>query len=70
MTQTDIIVNGMTCEHCVNAVTQEISAIDGVQSVQINLNAGGDSPVSITSDRPLEAGALAEAVDEAGYTIV
>lgn len=70
MTQTDIIVNGMTCEHCVNAVTHEISAIDGVQSVQITLNAGGDSPVSITSEGPLEASALTEAVDEAGYTIV
>lgn len=37
-------VQGMTCGHCVSAVTQELSAIDGVESVDIDLVAGGDSP--------------------------
>ena len=48
-------VQGMTCGHCVSAVTQELSAIDGVESVDIDLVAGGDSPVTVTSQAPVDA---------------
>ncbi|WP_409484381.1 heavy-metal-associated domain-containing protein [Arsenicicoccus dermatophilus] len=67
---TTITVNGMTCGHCTSAVTSELQEVDGVQDVQIDLVAGGDSPVTITSDGPLDLAAVKAAVDEAGYTVV
>ena len=70
MTTTDITVNGMTCDHCVNAVTQELQEIDGVTAVRIDLEAGGDSLVHIDHEEPLDPEAVRAAVDEAGYTIV
>jgi len=63
-------VTGMTCSHCVSAVTEEISRLDGVGAVEIDLNAGGDSRVIVTSTAPLPMDAVREAVDEAGYTLV
>lgn len=70
MTQTDITVHGMTCGHCVAAVTEELKTIDGVREVQIDLHEGGDSPVHITSDGVLDPQAIDAAVDEAGYDVV
>ncbi|GAB3494507.1 heavy-metal-associated domain-containing protein [Flexivirga lutea] len=70
MTQTDITVHGMTCGHCVAAVTEELKTIDGVREVQIDLHEGGDSPVRITSDGDLDPAAIYAAVDEAGYDVV
>ena len=40
MPTVDYIVTGMTCEHCVNAVTQEVSALPGVQEVAVDLATG------------------------------
>lgn len=62
-------VTGMTCDHCVKAVAEEVSALDGVTSVQIDLVADGVTQVSVTSAEPLERGRVAEAVDEAGYEL-
>ena len=62
-------VTGMTCAHCVAAVTEEVSRLDGVSSVDVDLNAGGDSRVTVTSAAPLPIEAVREAVDEAGYTL-
>ena len=62
-------VTGMTCSHCVAAVTEEVSRLDGVSSVDVDLNAGGDSRVTVTSAAPLPIEAVREAVDEAGYTL-
>ncbi|GLY00744.1 MULTISPECIES: heavy-metal-associated domain-containing protein [Actinoplanes] len=59
-------VTGMTCEHCVQAVTTEISALPGVAGVLVDLPSGG---VTVTSDTPLDAEAVREAVDEAGYEL-
>ncbi len=69
MAQTDIRVHGMTCEHCVNAVTEELKELPGVHEVDVELVSGGDSPVHIVSDAELSAEALRDAVDEAGYSI-
>ena len=59
-------VEGMTCSHCVNAVTQEISALAGVREVSVDLPTG---QVTVTSDGPLPETELAAAVDEAGYSL-
>jgi copper ion binding protein len=68
-TTTTYSVTGMTCSHCVAAVTQEISRLDGVSAVDVDLNAGGDSRVTVTSTAPVPVDAIREAVDEAGYTL-
>jgi copper chaperone len=64
-------VQGMTCSHCASAVSQEVSALDGVQSVDVDLVAGGVSTVRVVSEAPLADDAVAAALDEAGdYTLV
>ena len=68
-TQTDITVAGMTCGHCTAAVSQELSSLPGVVAVAIDLHPGDDSPVTITSEAPLDAAAVADAVAEAGYSV-
>jgi copper chaperone len=70
MTSTTYTVRGMTCGHCVNAVTEEISEIDGVASVEIDLVEGGDSPVTVASDAELDFEAVRAAIDEAGYELI
>lgn len=60
-------VKGMTCSHCVQSVTEEISALPGVADVQVDLSSGG---VTVTSEAPLEDAAVRGAVDEAGYELV
>ena len=67
MSTTTYKVQGMTCGHCVSAVTQEVSKLDGVTGVDIDLDSGN---VTVTSDAPLSDDAVREAVDEAGYELV
>jgi copper chaperone CopZ len=62
-------VSGMHCGHCVAAVTEEISQLSGVEQVQVDLVAGGESTVAVTSVAPLPEEAVRAAVDEAGYTL-
>jgi copper ion binding protein len=59
-------VVGMTCGHCVSAVREELSALDGVRSVDVELETGR---VTVASDRPLAAPSVAAAVEEAGYRL-
>ncbi len=62
-------VTGLTCQHCVNSVTEELSTIPGVTAVAVDLVAGGASSVHVTSDAALDPDAVAAAVDEAGYQL-
>ena len=59
-------VSGMTCAHCVAAVNEEVGRLDGVSAVDVDLNAGGESRVTVTSAAPLPVEAIREAIDEAG----
>jgi copper chaperone CopZ len=59
-------VTGMTCGHCVQAVTGELSALPGVADVQVDLASGA---VTVTSEEPLADEAVRAAVDEAGYEL-
>lgn len=70
MATTEYSVRGMTCAHCVNAVTEEVTAIPGVTDVSITLVEGGDSTVSVISDQDLDINAVRAAIDEAGYELV
>lgn len=69
MTTQTFAVTGMTCEHCVRAVDEEISAIDGVSAVDIDLVVDGESQVRVTSDAALDIEQVRAAVDEAGYEL-
>ncbi len=62
-------VTGMTCDHCVAAVNEELVALEGVTDVEVQLVAGGTSTVTIESDAPLDAADVAAAIDEAGYAL-
>ena len=66
MATTTYLVTGMTCGHCVNAVTAELSALTGVSGVSVDLVPGGSSPVTVTSEAPLAPAAVLAALDEAG----
>ena len=59
-------VTGMTCEHCVRAVSVELTGLGGVTGVSVDLVPGGTSAVTVTSDAPLAEQAVAAALDEAG----
>lgn len=59
-------VVGMTCEHCVNAVREELGALDGVGEVSVDLNTAGPSTVTVTSTAALADSDVAAALDEAG----
>ncbi|SDP51870.1 Copper chaperone CopZ [Pedococcus dokdonensis] len=64
-TQTFDVV-GMTCGHCASAVTEELSALDGVSTVSVDLVAGGTSAVTVDASRELTTAEVAAALDEAG----
>ena len=62
-------VTGMTCGHCVSSVTEELSALPGVQEVTVDLDAGGTSRVSVVSAAPLAESDVRAAIEEAGYQL-
>ncbi len=66
MTSTTYAVTGMTCEHCVHAVIEELSRLGGVREVTVELVPGGESAVTVTGDAPLPDEAVIAALDEAG----
>jgi copper chaperone len=59
-------VVGMTCGHCVSAVTEEVSQLPGVTGVDVDLASGG---LTVTSEGPVEESAVQAAVEEAGYEV-
>jgi copper chaperone len=65
-TTTTYTVTGMTCGHCVAAVTEEIAKLEGVTDVDVDLATGR---VSVESAGPIDPAAFAAAVDEAGYAV-
>ncbi|SEC86591.1 heavy-metal-associated domain-containing protein [Rhodococcus koreensis] len=66
MSTSSVTVTGMTCDHCVSSVTEEISELPGVTAVNVDLATG---TVVIESTTDLDPGALADAVEEAGYSV-
>ncbi len=59
-------VNGMTCQHCVMAVTKALSAIDGVTNVKVDLEAG---TATYDESGPIDAAVVRSAIEEAGYEV-
>lgn len=59
-------VKGMTCDHCVRAVTSELLLVPGVQSVDVDLGSG---QVTVVSESAIGLDDVADAIDEAGYEL-
>ena len=66
MSTQNYTVTGMTCEHCVASVTEEVSEISGVAGVEVDLASGA---LSVTSEKPIPDEAVRGAVEEAGYQL-
>jgi len=66
MSTASYTVVGMTCSHCVAAVTEEVGALPGVTSVDVDLPSGG---LTVTSSDPVDEDAVRAAVEEAGYEV-
>jgi copper chaperone len=66
MTSATFQVSGMTCEHCVRAVSEELKQLSGVSDVTVDLVPGGVSVVTVSSEAPLAGQAVAAALDESG----
>jgi copper ion binding protein len=64
---TSFQVNGMTCDHCRRAVTEEIGRVPGVRAVDVDLSSG---TVTVAVDAAVDRADIAAAVDEAGYALV
>ncbi|MCX6402452.1 MAG: cation transporter [Actinobacteria bacterium] len=67
MSTTEIKVLGMTCDHCVNSVTEELTAIASVTGVDVVLESG---KVTIQSDSELSHEDVVAAIEEAGYEVI
>ena len=59
-------VTGMTCQHCVASVTEEVQEIAGVERVDVSLETGA---LTVTSAEPLDDDTVRSAVEEAGYQL-
>ncbi len=66
MSQSTYTVTGMTCGHCAASVTEEITEIDGVTDVAVDLPTGA---VTVVSNQPLDRAQVRTAVEEAGYQL-
>ena len=56
-------VTGMTCDHCVAAVTEEVAAVPGVAEVDVDL----DTKLVVVHGAALDDAAIRAAISEAGY---
>lgn len=63
--QLTLVVPGMTCGHCVEAVTTGVSPVPGVTSVEIDL----DSKQVVVTGSGLDRAAIVAAIDDAGFDV-
>ncbi|RAV10019.1 copper resistance protein CopZ [Mycolicibacterium sp. GF69] len=66
MSRTTFTVVGMSCGGCVRKITAELTGIDGVRDVAVDLASG---QVAVTSDAPVDQCAFRTAIESAGYTV-
>ncbi|WIX80280.1 heavy-metal-associated domain-containing protein [Amycolatopsis carbonis] len=65
MIENGYTVSGMSCGHCAQSVTEEITELPGVESVEVDVETGR---VVVRSAEELTEDAVRSAVEEAGYT--
>jgi copper chaperone len=66
MQTTRFSVDGMSCRHCKVAITDEVSRVSGVDSVDVDL----DAKLVRVRGADVDAGDVVGAIDEAGYEAV
>jgi|BEDMetMinimDraft_2_1075160.scaffolds.fasta_scaffold04788_2 copper chaperone len=62
-------IEGMTCEGCVRAVREALGRVPGVQGIEVGLEGGKIGWARLRMPAPLDPASLAEAVEEAGFTL-
>ncbi|MDQ2765027.1 MAG: heavy-metal-associated domain-containing protein [Pseudomonadota bacterium] len=67
---TTVSISGMTCGHCVSAVTEELKSLKGVEDVTVELAPEGISTATVTSRLTISPEEIGEAVAEAGYLVI
>lgn len=65
-TTTTLLVDGMTCDHCVSSIRSAVGGVDGVTDVAVDLASG---QVTVTADGAPDEAALRAAVEDAGYDL-
>ena len=63
---TRIKIIGMSCNHCVMAVTKALSAIEGIQNVKVDLNSG---EATFDEMKPVDVAVVRERIKKAGYEV-
>lgn len=66
MSEQTFTVKGMTCDHCVRSVTDEVASVPGVTGVDVDLASG---LLTVRADSPVDDDNIRVAVDEAGYEL-
>lgn len=64
---TTIKISGMSCEHCVRAVTKVLTSIEGIEEVRVDLKQG---EASFNEKKPLDLSVISEALKKAGYEVL
>jgi copper chaperone len=66
MSTTTLLVDGMTCDHCVSSIRKSVGEVDGVSDVSVDLASG---QVTVTADGAPDQDALRAAVEDAGFDL-
>jgi Cu+-exporting ATPase len=61
----ELAVEGMTCDSCVQAITHEVGRLEGVRSVEVDLDAG--TAVVIYTQGVIEPAELEQVIEKIGY---
>jgi copper chaperone len=64
---TTIKIRGMSCQHCVMAVTKALGGIDGIKDVRVDLEKGD---ATFTEEKPVERTIIRERIAKAGFDVV
>ncbi|MBM7583170.1 copper ion binding protein [Caldicoprobacter guelmensis] len=62
-----VFIEGMSCQHCVNHVTEALKEISGVKTVDVDLK--GKYAI-VEADRQIDDSEIKNAIEEAGYEVV
>ena len=67
--QFEVRIDGMTCNRCVESVTNALGDLEGVHGVEVDLNPGAISSARVTADQQVEPRVLRSTLAKAGFSI-
>jgi len=62
-----IKIKGMSCQHCVMAVTKALGGIEGIEDVRVDLEKG---EATFTEAKPVDRNQISERIKKAGFEVV